>query len=100
MKVHQSPPHRPDSKDGHLQYELGESITPVYKILAPLGEGTFGTVFKARELVCEKAVVALKQITFNCDGDEEGIPSTALREIAFLREVLIIINCNPDIDSV
>lgn len=46
MKVHQSPPHRPDSKDGHLQYELGESITPVYKILAPLGEGTFGRVLE------------------------------------------------------
>ena len=46
MKVHQSPPHRPDSKDGHLQYELGESITPVYKILAPLGEGTLGRVLE------------------------------------------------------
>ena len=46
VKVHQSPPHRPDSKDGHLQYELGESITPVYKILAPLGEGTFGRVLE------------------------------------------------------
>ena len=46
MKVHQSPPHRPDDKDGHLQYELGENITPVYKILAPLGEGTFGRVLE------------------------------------------------------
>mmetsp|Transcript_14541 Transcript_14541/g.23935 ORF Transcript_14541/g.23935 Transcript_14541/m.23935 type:complete len:452 (+) Transcript_14541:324-1679(+) len=45
-KVHLSPPHRPDDKDGHLQYELGESITPVYKILAPLGEGTFGRVLE------------------------------------------------------
>ena len=45
-KVHQSPPHRPDDKDGHLQYELGESITPYYKILAPLGEGTFGRVLE------------------------------------------------------
>mmetsp|Transcript_7647 Transcript_7647/g.19480 ORF Transcript_7647/g.19480 Transcript_7647/m.19480 type:complete len:438 (-) Transcript_7647:87-1400(-) len=33
-------------QDGHLQYELGESITPVYKILAPLGEGTFGRVLE------------------------------------------------------
>ena len=46
VKVHQSPPHRPDDKDGHLQYELGENITPVYKILAPLGEGTFGRVLE------------------------------------------------------
>lgn len=45
-RVHQSPPHRPDDKDGHLQYELGESITPIYKILAPLGEGTFGRVLE------------------------------------------------------
>ena len=35
-----------NSQDGHLQYELGENITPVYKILAPLGEGTFGRVLE------------------------------------------------------
>lgn len=29
-----------------MQYELGENITPVYKILAPLGEGTFGRVLE------------------------------------------------------
>ena len=35
-----------NAQDGHYQYELGENITPIYKILAPLGEGTFGRVLE------------------------------------------------------
>lgn len=50
-----------------------------------LGEGTFGTVFKAVDKQT-KEVVALKRIPFTQE-DEEGIPSTALREIAYLYEL-------------
>lgn len=41
-----SPPNRPDDKDGHYVYELGENLTPRFKILNKLGEGTFGRVIE------------------------------------------------------
>jgi len=42
-----------DDEDGHLSYKLGDIIeneTQRYKILATLGEGTFGKVVKVKEL--------------------------------------------------
>lgn len=41
-----SPPNRPDDKDGHYEYELGENLTSRYKIMSKLGEGTFGRVIE------------------------------------------------------
>eukprot|EP01018_Ginkgo_biloba_P013914 Gb_36852 [translate_table: standard] len=41
-----SPPWRPDDKDGHYVFELDENITPRYKILSKMGEGTFGRVLE------------------------------------------------------
>lgn len=34
-----SPPRREDDKDGHYVFELGENLTPRYKILSEMGEG-------------------------------------------------------------
>jgi len=55
-----------------------------YKRLQKLGEGTYGVVFKAVDLETQQ-FVALKKIRF--DDDEEGIPSTAVREVALLKEM-------------
>jgi cyclin-dependent kinase 2 len=49
-----------------------------------VGSGTFGRVYKGRDLQ-ENRAVALKEIRI--DADEVGMPSTALREIALLREL-------------
>lgn len=54
-----------------------------YERLDRIGEGTYATVYKARDRQTGQ-VVALKEIILN---QEEGAPSTALREIAFLREL-------------
>jgi len=63
-----------------------------YKILAQVGEGTYGRVFKAVDLR-NNSVVALKQLfTLN---QEEGVSYLALQEIKylkFLRECKNIIN--------
>jgi len=53
-----------DDEDGHLSYKLGDIIeneTERYKILATLGEGTFGKVVKVKELNTDQ-VLALKII--------------------------------------
>lgn len=47
-----------------------------------LGEGTFGKVYRGVHRPTGR-VVAMKLIKLN--GDDEGVPSTALREIALLR---------------
>jgi len=51
---------------------------------ANLGEGTYGVVYKARDRQTDE-IVALKRIRL--EVEDEGIPSTALREISLLREL-------------
>jgi len=50
----------------------------------PLGEGTYGEVFKARDTT-NGSIVAMKRIKL--DQEEEGMPSTAIREISLLKEL-------------
>ena len=52
------------------------------KIEKPLGEGTYGVVYKARDIETGK-IVALKKIRL--EVEDEGVPSTALREISVLK---------------
>ena len=49
-----------------------------------IGEGTYGVVYKAKDTVTNE-IVALKQIRL--ENEDEGIPSTAMREISILKEL-------------
>jgi serine/threonine protein kinase len=49
-----------------------------------LGEGTYGDVYKARDKGSNR-IVALKKIKL--EHTEEGVPSTAIREISLLKEL-------------
>uniref|UniRef100_A0A7E4V0M5 Protein kinase domain-containing protein n=1 Tax=Panagrellus redivivus TaxID=6233 RepID=A0A7E4V0M5_PANRE len=55
-----------------------------YVKMDKIGEGTYGVVYKGRNLVTGE-MVAMKKIRL--ENDEEGIPSTALREVSMLREL-------------
>ena len=46
--------------------------------------GTYGVVYKARDSV-NKELVALKKIKL--ENEDEGVPSTAMREISILKEL-------------
>ena len=56
----------------------------MYTKLNRIGQGTYGVVYKAQSTKT-KEVVAIKRIKF--ESQEEGIPSSAIREIALLKEL-------------
>ncbi|KAF5797760.1 putative dual-specificity kinase CMGC-CLK family [Helianthus annuus] len=63
---HNSPPKREDDREGHYTYTLGENLTPRYKILSKMGEGTFGRVLECwdrqtREYVAIKVVRSIRK---------------------------------------
>ena len=65
-----------------------------------LGEGAYGKVYKARSVRTGEAV-AMKQMNF--DAQVEGVPTTAIREIALLKELshpnvvrLLDVFCKPN----
>ena len=55
-----------------------------YEKLEMIGEGTYGVVYKARDIETGE-IYALKKIRL--ESEDEGIPSTAIREIALLKEL-------------
>ncbi|KAI5669359.1 hypothetical protein M9H77_19212 [Catharanthus roseus] len=63
---HVSPPKRDDDREGHYVFELGENLTPRYKILEKMGEGTFGRVLEcwdreARQYVAVKVIRSIQK---------------------------------------
>ena len=55
-----------------------------FERLERLGEGTYGVVFKAKD-TNNNTQVALKKIKL--ENEDEGVPSTAMREISILKEL-------------
>ena len=55
-----------------------------YQRTEKIGEGTYGIVYKAIDKQTNEEV-ALKKIRL--DHEDEGIPSTAIREISLLKEI-------------
>lgn len=80
---------------------LEEIFDSRYRRLEKLGEGTYGTVFKCQDMQNGNRLVALKKIRL--DNEEEGVPSTAIREISILKALhghpsivdLIDVQCHP-----
>ncbi|KAF2760231.1 Pkinase-domain-containing protein [Pseudovirgaria hyperparasitica] len=57
-----------------------------YQKMEKVGEGTYGVVYKARDLTRpDRPIVALKKIRL--EAEDEGVPSTAIREISLLKEM-------------
>ncbi|XP_017883302.1 serine/threonine-protein kinase Doa isoform X1 [Ceratina calcarata] len=61
LAISPRPPSVEDDEDGHLVYQSGDILANRYKVLATLGEGTFGKVVKVKDLQMDH-VMALKII--------------------------------------
>lgn len=55
-----------------------------YQKMEKIGEGTYGVVYKAKDRKSGR-IIALKRIRL--EAEDEGIPSTAIREISLLKEL-------------
>ncbi|CAL9069232.1 cell division control protein 2 homolog [Musa acuminata AAA Group] len=55
-----------------------------YEKVEKIGEGTYGVVYKARDRLTNETI-ALKKIRL--ENEDEGVPSTAIREISLLKEM-------------
>lgn len=62
----------------------GERSVETYEIITPVGEGTYGQVYKGRDKDTGE-LVALKKV--RTDNEKEGFPITAVREIKILRQL-------------
>ena len=65
-------------------YPKTRSMRDKYEKLEKIGEGTYGYVYKARDSTSSQ-IVALKKIKL--ENEDEGVPSTAMREISILKEL-------------
>ncbi len=70
---------------GELNREnWGERNIDMYEKLEIIGEGTYGKVYKARDIKTNQ-LVALKSVKL--ENEKEGFPITAIREIKILRKL-------------
>jgi len=79
------PPAMQDAFDDNFE-ELERGFENQYEMEEVLGEGTYGKVYKARNKRSGQTV-AMKKMKLMDVAQEEGIPSTALREVALLKEL-------------
>lgn len=71
----------------HKRKELadwGDRCVDSFVIDTQIGEGTYGQVYKAKDVI-SGAMVALKKVRL--ENEKEGFPITAVREIKILRQL-------------
>lgn len=68
----------------HVPDDWGYGVLSNYNVLHPVGEGTYGKVYKAQDKRTNE-LVALKKVRL--ENEKDGFPITAIREIKILRQL-------------
>jgi len=68
-----------------MSISVGKQGLEQFQRMDKLGEGTYGLVYRARDLKHNK-IVAIKKIKIQTGG-EEGIPATTIREVSLLQHL-------------
>ncbi|KAG0198157.1 Cyclin-dependent kinase 3 [Mortierella sp. GBA30] len=87
MKPDPVNPVNPVHSDNEKSQKVEKKPDPLndkYQKMEKIGEGTYGVVYKATEKETGRTV-ALKKIRL--ENEDEGVPSTAIREISLLKEL-------------
>ncbi|XP_042361551.1 cyclin-dependent kinase 6 [Plectropomus leopardus] len=58
-----------------------------FELLVEIGEGSYGKVYKAREVGEKQRLLAVKKFNIRGDMSETGIPAFIIREVALLRRM-------------
>lgn len=72
------------SIQANMNKDWGERCVDVFEMINQIGEGTYGQVYKARDVQAD-ILVALKKVRL--ENEKEGFPITAVREIKILRQL-------------
>ncbi|XP_075237896.1 cyclin-dependent kinase 12 isoform X3 [Lycorma delicatula] len=80
---HPSPSNVVGNTPGVYQ-DWGERSVDVFEVIAQIGEGTYGQVYKAKDKRAGE-LVALKKVRL--ENEKDGFPITAVREIKILRQL-------------
>uniref|UniRef100_A0A672NRI1 Cyclin-dependent kinase 6-like n=1 Tax=Sinocyclocheilus grahami TaxID=75366 RepID=A0A672NRI1_SINGR len=65
---------------------MASEVGSDYEILAEIGQGAYGKVFKARERRGQQRFIAVKRLNIP-EEPESGIPQFVIREVALLRKI-------------
>ncbi|KAK9477866.1 kinase-like domain-containing protein [Lipomyces japonicus] len=76
----------PINVKSHVGFLGNSSSLRRFKRLNTLGEGTYGVVYRAKDLE-NGTIVALKTVRIFDDSKRDGIPNSALRELTLLRSL-------------
>lgn len=82
MAAQQTQQPQPQAAAQQQRFVQEASALDRYERQEKLGEGTYGIVYKCRDLVTNQ-IVALKKIRL--EKEDDGVPSTAIREISLLK---------------
>ncbi|CAH0772626.1 unnamed protein product [Bemisia tabaci] len=82
--LHKRRPSRTSFPQSNQIKDWGERCVDVFEVIAQIGEGTYGQVYKARDKATGD-LVALKKVRL--ENEKEGFPITAVREIKILRQL-------------
>lgn len=78
-------PQERESEGWRVAANQNTAMAQKYQEIAEIGNGAYGTVYKARDLQNEGRFVALKRVRIV--NSEEGMPLSTIREIALLKQI-------------